>query len=173
MVLRQRRIFTALLALTAAALPIGALAQSATPPDAPSYARPSYGNADEVIQGRIASFDGGYNLQLRDDRGFIDNVRLRQGTVINPTGLRLAPGMAVTIHGVNQGSVFAANEIDTPYQSYGAALVPYAYPAYPYVYPAYPYPVYGYPYGPQFSIGIGIGVGRGWGWGGAWGGHWR
>jgi hypothetical protein len=144
---------TALIAL-AAALPLAASAQTtdAAPP-APVAAPPSYGHADESIKGRIASFDGGYNLQVRDDRGFTDNVQLHQGTVINPTGIRLAPGMAVTIYGVNRGPFFAAGEIDTPYDSYGAIPV---YPYGPYAYPVYPYPVYPYPY-PSFSFGIGFG----------------
>jgi hypothetical protein len=68
--------------------------------------------------------------------------------------------MQVTIHGVNRGSVFAANVIDTPYQSYGATFG--AVPVYPYgpypVYPAYPYPVYAYPY-PTFSLGLNFGGG--------------
>jgi hypothetical protein len=161
----QARVFTALMALAAAAVPAGAFAQQTAPADAaPSYATaapPSYGAADETIHGRIATFDGAYSLQVRDDRGFMDNVQLQPGTVINPTGLRLAAGMSVTIHGVNRGTVFGANEIDTPYQSYGAdygAVPLYPYGAYPYpVYP-YPYPVYGYPYyGPSLSIGIGFG----------------
>ncbi len=145
----QTRVFAALIALTAAAVPTGTFAQPTTP-GIPSYARPSYGTDDETIRGRITSFDGAYALQVRDDRGFIDNVRLRHGTIINPTGIRLAPGMSVTIYGTNRGAEFAASEIDTPYQSYGAV------PLYPYVYP-YPYPIYGYPYGPQFSFGFGFG----------------
>ena len=119
-----------------------------------------------MIHGRVSSFDGAYSLQVNDDRGFIDNVQLRQGTVINPTGIRLAPGMQVTIHGVNRGSAFAANVIDTPYQSYGAVPVypyaPYAYPVYP-----YPYPVYGYPY-PSFSLGLRFGGGFRGGFRGRW-----
>jgi hypothetical protein len=144
------RLFATLVALVAVALPAGAFAQSAAP-DAPSYASaaPSYGTANETIHGRISSFDGAYNLQVRDERGFMDNVQLQQGTVINPTGIRLAAGMAVTIHGVNRGTAFAANQIDTPYQSYGLE-----YPAYPYG--VYPYPVYGYPYS-RVSIGFGFG----------------
>jgi hypothetical protein len=157
------RIFTVLMALAAAAVPAGAFAQDTAPADTtatPSYATaaPSYGAADETIHGRIATFDGQYSLQVRDDRGFVDSVELRPGTVINPTGLRLAAGMAVTIHGVNRGKVFAANEIDTPYQTYGAdfgAVPLYPYGVYPY--PVYPYPVYGYPYGPSLSIGFGFG----------------
>jgi len=113
--------------LTAVALaaPVAAFAQQVPPPDAapPSYARPSYASGDERISGRIAAFDGKFRLDLRDDRGFMDHVLLHQGTVINPTGLQLRPGMSATIYGKNAGTVFAANEIDTPYDNYGV-LVP-------------------------------------------------
>jgi hypothetical protein len=139
------RIFTALIALAMAAVPLGSFAQTGT--GAAPAAPPSYGRrADESISGRVTSFDGGYNLQVRDERGFIDNVQLHRGTIINPTGIRLAPGMAVTVYGVNRGPVFAANEIDTPYLTYGD------YPFYPPYYYAYPYPV-------PFSVGIRFGPG--------------
>ncbi len=160
------KMIAAALVVTGALLaPTLALAQN----DA-SAAGPSYATPEETVSGRVISFDGAYALQVRDDRGFVDNVRLREGTVITPTGVRLAPGMRVTIHGVNRGDVLAANQIDTPYQSYGSpAPVAYAVPVVPY-YPVYGYgyPYYGYPYayGPRFSIGIGIGFGR-------WGGRWR
>ena len=140
----QTRLLLFVLALAVAALPTGSFAQqtapdgpAAAPVEVPSYARPS---GDETLSGRIVSFDGAYALQVRDDRGFTDNVRLRQGTIINPTGITLAPGMSVTVHGVNTGSTFAANQIDTPYNTYG-----FGYPAYP-PYAVYPYPYYGYPY---------------------------
>jgi hypothetical protein len=154
--------FIALAVTAVTAIPSVAFAQSA-PSDTPSYAAPapSYGSTDETIKGRIASFDGAYSLQVRDDRGYIDNVTLQQGTVINPTGIRLSPGMAVTIHGVNRGHTFAALVIDTPYASYGpVAVYPYGYPVYGY--PVYPYPVYGYgyPYS-RISIGFGFGFGGG------------
>jgi len=80
--------------------------------DVPTYAQPT---ADQEVHGLVTSYDGRYKLTVRDDRGFIDNVLLHQGTVINPTGLRLEQGMAVTIAGENGGSYFAANEVDTPY----------------------------------------------------------
>jgi hypothetical protein len=154
------RILAALTALVAV-IPLAALAQTAAPatpdsPPPPTYAAPppSYSSTDEVIHGRVSSFDGAYSLQVNDDRGYIDNVKLRQGTVINPTGIRLAAGMAVTIHGVNRGSVFAANVIDTPYQTYGAV---YPYGAYPY--PVYPYPAFGYPFYPTVRFGFGFGFG--------------
>jgi hypothetical protein len=111
--------------------------------DAPSYAHPavpSYGTQDEEIHGRIIGFDGGYAVQLRDDHGYVDTVRLHQGTVINPIGLTLEPGMVVSIDGYNAGSYFAANEIDTPYTFYGP--VPF--------YEGRPW----YAYGPTVSLGF-------------------
>ena len=128
----------ALAALTLAAptlaAPIAAQAQ-----DVPSYASGAQpADGEENIHGRVASFDGAYTMTVRDERGFIDNIQLHQGTIINPTGITLQPGMSVTIYGVNRGSLLAANEIDTPYRQYGA--IPYY-----------------YPYDPRVSIGIGIG----------------
>jgi hypothetical protein len=178
----------ALLAAAALSVPIMALAQddattppsdSAPPPataNVPSYAKPSYGSDEDVIRGQIVSFDGGYNLRVRDDRGFIDSVTLHPGTVINPTGLRLAPGMSVTVRGVNRGAALDANQIDTPYTTYGAVPVyPYAYPAYAYPYPAYGLGYgYGFGYAPSFSLGIRIGPSYGWRGGYGWGGgRWR
>ena len=139
------------LAATALAAPLAVSAQQTE--STPSYSRPSPTvSGEDVIKGRVISFDGAYSLQVADERGFTDNVRLRQGTIINPTGITLARGMSVTIHGSNNGSSLIANEIDTPYNSYGA--VP-AYPYYPYG--GYPYPAYGYGYDPRVSIGIGFG----------------
>jgi len=130
--------------LTILAAPLAALAQ-----DDPGYAgQPSYATQDEAIHGRIVSFDGAYALQVRDDRGFIDNVQLHQGTIINPTGLTLAPGMVVAIHGYNAGGYFAANEVDTPYTLYGA--VPY-YSGHPWYY-----------WGPSVSLGFFFGTGGWW-----------
>ena len=105
------RIFTAALAALVIATPLAAASQ-----ELPSYAAPAHAvPEDQQIRGRIASFDGGYNLTVRDERGFVDNVALHPGTIINPTGLTLAPGMTVSILGYNAGGAFAANEIDTPY----------------------------------------------------------
>jgi hypothetical protein len=112
-----------------------ASAQAPSPTPLPSYARPTAQSDEETITGRIAAISGTYDLQVRDDRGFIDHVRLHPGTIIYPTGLQLAPGMSVTIAGHNDGSIFTANEIDTPYS-----------PTAPYIgywpYAAYPYPAY-------------------------------
>ncbi len=114
-----RTLGTALAALLLAT-PLAASAQ-----DVPSYAyAPQAATADEQIRGRIASFDGAYDLTVNDERGFVDNVDLHDGTIINPTGLTLAPGMVVSILGYSDGSQFAANEIDTPY-SYDAGVADY------------------------------------------------
>src|SRR5581483_10678001 len=107
----------------AAALVIGLPAalgavSAAQAQDVPTYAQPSQ-EGEENIHGRIIAFDGAYNLQVRDERGFVDNVQLHQGTIINPTGLTLEPGMVVSILGYNAGPYLAANEIDTPYTYYG------------------------------------------------------
>jgi hypothetical protein len=116
----------------------------------PSYAT---GTTDETIHGTVQSVNGQYNISVRDVRGYIDNVTLHQGTIINPTGLTLAPGESVSIVGQAQGGTFVANEIDTPYTSLAAV-------------PVYPYPgyYYGYPYGYGggfYSVGLRFGY-RGW-----------
>jgi len=138
----------------AAAL-IGALGLATLPLVAnaePSYAVP--GGYGQTIQGRVTGFDGHYSLAVRDSRGYIDNVQLHQGTVINPTGLTLEPGMNVTVTGVNDGSYFVANEIDAPnlagaYGGYPA----YANNGYP-AYGAYPYVGY---YGGNYGYGSPVG----------------
>jgi hypothetical protein len=93
-------------AFSAFTLPISATADSL-----PSYAA----NDREMIHGRISSISGKYDLYVRDDRGYVDHVVLHDGTVINPTGLTLAASETVTITGGNQGRVFRADEVDTPY----------------------------------------------------------
>jgi hypothetical protein len=129
-----------LAALTA--VPVAASAQNA-----PSYATAG----DPAIRGIVSSVDGKYQIHVRDRRGYIDNVSLHQGTIINPTGLQLAPGESVTIYGRPSGSAFLANEIDVPA---AVAYDPYGYGA------EYGYP--GYRYGPGWGYG-GFGFGLGWG----------
>jgi hypothetical protein len=136
-------------AITAATL-AGAIGLLAAAPAAaqpvPSYA---HGNSDETIHGTVAAINGPYNITVRDARGFIDTVTLHQGTIINPTGLSLAPGQTVTILGRNDGSAFAANEIDTPYALYPVSG-----------YYGYPYP---YGFGPAYGVGLHFGRGFGFG----------
>jgi hypothetical protein len=152
--------FALILPLAAAAQGVPTYAQAGAPPSYAQPGVPSYATQDQQLHGRIASFDGGYNLQVRDDHGYLDNVRLHQGTVINPTGLTLASGMIVSVNGYNQGSFFSANEIDTPYQLYGP--VPY-YAGHPWYY-----------YGPSISLGFFFGN-AGWWHGGYYGnsGYWN
>jgi hypothetical protein len=141
-------------------VPMPVLAQ-----DVPSYgqASPSYAAGEETIHGRILDFSGRYDLTVRDERGFVDKIRLHQGTIINPTGVPLSSGMDVSIIGQNVGPYFAANEIDPRYvdtqyvdtqysdpqyvdtQYVDTQYVPY--PGAPY-YPAYPY------YGPSVDFGF-------------------
>jgi hypothetical protein len=109
----------------------------------PSYAQP---NNEQTIRGRISAINGTYSISVHDDSGYIDSVQLHRGTIINPTGLRLAAGMSVTITGYNAGSVFEANQIDTPY-TYGGPLPPRVYYGAGWWYPAYPYG-----YGPAFGL---------------------
>ena len=151
-----------------AAVAFAAIAPPAFAQDVPSYGRP----VAPPIHGRISSFDGGYSVQVRDDRGYIDNVRLRQGTLIEPTGVRLSEGMSVTIYGEPSGNAFLATEIDTPYHQSGFG---YAAPYYDDGYYGYPYGFAGYGgygfvpgfYGPgYFGPGFGFALGFNFGFGG-------
>jgi hypothetical protein len=137
--LNLKKALTGALLLPALALAAGTLPAAAQTTDLPSYAQPG----DTTIHGVVRSVDGKYTITVRDANGYVDNVTLHDGTVINPTGLSLAPGESVTIVGRPSGGTFVANEIDTPYLAYG-----YGYPAYPYPYPAYGYaPVVGFGFG--------------------------
>ena len=148
-------LLAALAALTFA-VPIAAQAQDAPP----SYAQdqPSYASTELNVHGRIVSFDGAYALQVRDEQGYVDSVQLHQGTIINPTGITLQPGMVVSILGYNAGPYLAANEVDTPYTYYGG--VPW-YGGHPWNY-----------YGPSISLGFFFGS-PGWWHGNYFGGGFR
>jgi hypothetical protein len=127
-----KRTLTALFA-TALACSIAPLAAAA----APGYAQGT------TIHGTILSINGKYNISVADVNGYVDNVSLHDGTIINPTGLTLVPGQPVTIFGTAAGSTFEANQINTPYPSYG----------YHYVNPVY--------VGPMVGVGVRLG-GPGW-----------
>ncbi len=101
------------------------------------------------LQGTITAVTGKYTLHVQEKNGTVDDVMMHQGTIINPIGLTLQPGMHVTIVGDQQGPTFAANEIDTPYR-------------YVVDVPAYPY------YGPGWGWDAGFGWGHGWGGWGRW-----
>jgi hypothetical protein len=102
----------------------------------------------QQIQGRVTSYDGHYELHVQQANGEVDAIQLHQGTIINPTGLTLAAGMNVTVVGNPQGNVFAANEIDTPYQMTYAYGAPYYGP---YWGPYLGYPESGYAFGFGFG----------------------
>jgi len=147
-----KRILTALFV----ALPLSLVALPAAAQDTPSYSQgQNSAEDDSQIRGRITGFDGNYNIRVTDERGYADNVELHEGTIINPTGLTLEPGMVVSILGYNAGSYFAANEIDTPYVEQGGD--PY-YQGHPWNY-----------YGPSVELGFFFGN-TGWWHGDAFGG---
>jgi hypothetical protein len=132
-----------------------AFAQAPAPAPLPSYARPTAQSDEETITGRIAAISGTYDLQVRDDRGFIDRVRLHPGTIIHPTGLQLAPGMSVTIAGRNDGNVLTANEIDAPYSETAPYIGYWPYAVYPYpVYVTRPFVSFGFRFGGEFHRGF-------------------
>jgi hypothetical protein len=133
------KLIAALIAALFMAAPLAAPAPAAAQ-EAPTYSAGSPTNDGEQIHGRILTFDGAYSVQVRDEKGYVDNVQLHQGTIINPTGLTLAPGMVVSIMGYNAGSYFAANEVDTPYTFYSG--MPY-YAGHPWNY-----------YAPAISLGF-------------------
>jgi hypothetical protein len=67
----------------------------------------NYGRGNQ-LSGTVSSFSP-YNLYLNNGQ----HVELHNGTVINPTGTNLSPGMRVRIIGAqNSDGTFNANEID-------------------------------------------------------------
>jgi hypothetical protein len=110
---------------------------------------------DQQIQGTVASINGTWNITVADANGYADSVDLHQGTIINPTGLTLEPGMSVTVDGYADGPNFDAMEIDTPYQYSGPAPVAVYYG------PGSWYPGYAAGWGPSFSLSFNIGT-RSW-----------
>jgi hypothetical protein len=137
--------FTAGAIAGALAIGLAAIPERAAAQGVPSYGRPAPSTGEETIHGRIEAIQGPFAIVVRDDRGFLDSVALRQGTIINPRGLRLAVGMTVTIEGFNAGASFSAIEIDAPYSDdeSGAAN-----------YDAYGY---GYDYGLASGYDLGLG----------------
>ena len=106
----MQRLSAFFLAASISLAPLAGAAQEGPP----SYAEPDFEGVQR-IEGHVASFDGGYRLTVRDERGYVDRVRIHPGTIINPTGITLEPGMVVSIIGENEGSYFSGDEIDTPY----------------------------------------------------------
>jgi hypothetical protein len=69
---------------------------------------------DHTVHGVITALHGKYELVIRDDHADDARVTLHRGTIIQPTGLRLEPGMQVTISGHPDGATFDAVEVDAP-----------------------------------------------------------
>ncbi len=129
---------------------------------------PGYGTPvahQEQIKGVLTGFDGTYTVYMRDDRGFDDHVSLHQGTMINPTGIKLVEGMRVTMWGNANGSTFEAYRIDV---GGGGGYYPdssgYGYGGYGYggygggYYPGgYGYGYGGLPVGRQPGLRLGLG----------------
>ena len=155
---------------------LGVAAALAFPSLAGAQSYPSYATApQQTIKGTITGFNGQYTVYVQDEKGYGDNVQMHDGTVINPTGIRLQSGMRVTIYGYPNGSVFQAYRIDTQTPGYGyggGSPYDYGYGGYGgYGYGGYGYPYGAYPYyggGPFWGIGIGWGW-PGWGWPGYYG----
>jgi hypothetical protein len=166
----------ALSAAFSLALPVLASAQQ--PYGQPSYAQPppSYGN-QQAIKGTISGFDGQWVVYMHDEKGYTDHITLHQGTIINPTGIKLLEGMQVTVYGYADGPTFQANAVNVAYSPYSPYYGSNGEPAYGYDqgygygygYPAYGYPGYGYGAWPWFGVGINWGWGWGWGWPGYYG----
>jgi hypothetical protein len=101
----MKRLIASAAIVAALVLPVGAYA------DTVGYATPS---DHQVVRGVITSINGKYGLTVQDGEGFLDSVTMHQGTIINPTGLQLEPGMRVAIAGHADGTTFDANRIDGP-----------------------------------------------------------
>ena len=103
----KHRILIAALVLAAASAP---LVGSAQPGPYPHH----WDHANRSTSGRIAAVSGG-SFQLRSGQ----TVFLHQGTVINPTGITLQPGMMVAVNGSPAGDGnINADEVDVSRGSY-------------------------------------------------------
>jgi hypothetical protein len=71
-------------------------------------------SCEQTIRGTIESINGKYVFSARDGRVALEGVTMHRGTIINPIGLQLEPGMRVTICGHAAGGTFEADEIDAP-----------------------------------------------------------
>jgi hypothetical protein len=104
----MKRYLSSALTIAALALPLAARADTNTNTYAPR-------SMDQTLHGVITSVDGHYDLMMRDDRSVTDDVMLHKGTIIDPKGLQLQPGMQVTIAGHSRGGTFDASHIDAPH----------------------------------------------------------
>lgn len=145
---------------------LGALATAAAVA-ALAFPVPASAQAEETISGTVASFDGQFDMYVKDAQGGKDHVRLHQGTAVYPKGFVPATGDEVFITGFVDNGVLEAEEIDEGTEA-GAAgddgYLDYATPGdAPYAAPA----PYGYNYWDWAALGFGLGFGYwgccGWG----------
>jgi hypothetical protein len=101
----MKRLTRSALIIAALVLPVAARADMSN-----SAARSS----EQTIHGTIDSIDGKYVFTMRDGRAGLEGVTMHRGTIINPIGLQLKPGMRVAISGHAAGGRFDADEIDAP-----------------------------------------------------------
>lgn len=141
-------VLAAAIAATAAAAPLAASAQQLPWPlnvVVPGWSNGNWQYGANIPTGGVIASVQGSSFTLQNGT----TVFMHQGTVINPTGTRLQPGMNVNIMGTpNGGSRFNANEVDvTGYANNG--YNPYG---------------YGRPYGNGQPYGYGNNPGRHRGW---------
>ncbi len=154
--------------MIASTAPSAALAQNV-----PSYGTPAA--RQEMVRGTVTGFNGAYVVYVHDDRGYNDNLTMHQGTIIDPTGIRLVEGMRVSAWGYADGPTFDAYQIEV------AGGGPYyaGYSGYPYGY-GYATAIRTIPRWASASASAGAGAGAvrgvgaayrpwGWGWGRPWG----
>lgn len=85
--------------------------------------------AQTQLQGTITEIVGKYDVRVKTARGNIADVTLRQGTIINPSGMTLRPGVRVTVLGSGNADSFAAAQIDTPFHIENSPIAQFgAYP---------------------------------------------
>ncbi len=101
----MKRLTSFALILAALALPVAARADTSS-----DAAR----SCEQTIHGMINSINGKYGLTVRGGRVGLAGVAMHPGTIINPIGLQLKPGMRVTIAGHADRNTFDADEIDAP-----------------------------------------------------------
>ena len=67
------------------------------------------------VQGTITQIVGKDDIRVKTTRGDLQDVTLRRGTVINPTGMMLRPGIGVIVRGTTTANSIVATRIDTPF----------------------------------------------------------
>jgi hypothetical protein len=94
---------------------------STRPVTAPNFSTTQYAlSREQTVHGVITSLNGKYGLTVKLDNADADSVTMHRGTIINPTGLQLTPGMQVTITGHPDSGSFAVDKIDAPVQYFEA-----------------------------------------------------